>query len=111
MEFSFSTPRVRKQCEVEAEMKKKHGVEVAKKLKRRLADMREAQTLEEMRSLPGKCHELERDRTGQLAIDVGNGKRLIFEPDPPQAQGKNASKLNWKEVTDITIVEIVDYHD
>ena len=92
-------------------MKKKHGSAVSKKLKRRLADLRAAESLEELRDLPGKCHELRGDRDGELAVSLDGGKRLIFAPNPPQPGGKGASKLNWTDVTAITIIEIVDYHD
>lgn len=92
-------------------MKKRHGVAASRKLRRRLSDLRAAQSLEEMRDLPGKCHELRDDREGQLAVTVSGGKRLIFKPDPPQRKGKGVAKLNWTDVSGITIIEIVDYHD
>lgn len=110
MEISYRTAKIQKICESKRELQNEHGVDTAKKAIRRLVDLRDAATLEELRKSAGKCHELESDRKGQLAIEVSKGKRLIFEPDPPVPIGKNSPKLNWNEVTAIKIIEITDYH-
>jgi hypothetical protein len=63
-----------------------------------------------MRTLPGSCHELTRDRSGHVAISVGGGKRLILQPASNPAQEKPDGGLDWTKVTEVKIVAIEDYH-
>ena len=75
----------------------------------RLNELHAASNLECMRELPGRCHELHGDRTGQLSIDVKQPYRLIFEPvgdDILKADGG----LDWSKVTTIRILEVEDTH-
>lgn len=76
----------------------------------RLRDLEAAPCLEDMRTLPGKCHELEADRAGQLAIEVSGGKRLILEPAHKPAPAKRDGGLDWTAVTAVRILALVDYH-
>ena len=110
MEVSFATPALKKLCESGTALQRKHGQSCAKKIKTRLTDMRAAPRLEEFRHLPGRCHELEGDRKGQLGLDLADGKRLIFKPthDPPPL--KEDGGLDWRAVEAVQVLEIVDYH-
>lgn len=86
-----------------------HGDRCAKKLMTRIADLRAASTLAEFRHLPGRCHELDGHRRGQLALEVEGGKRLVFSPrgsDIHRADGG----LDWTIVEAVCLLEIVDYH-
>lgn len=76
----------------------------------RLKDMAAAATLEEFRRLPGRCHELAGDRRGQLALDLADGRRLLFKPsqNPPPRKGDGG--LDWQRVDAVQVTEIVDYH-
>lgn len=64
-----------------------------------------------MRTLPGKCHELDGDRVGQLAMLLPDRKRLVIEPDADPIPKKDDGGLDWSRVDAIRIVEICDYHD
>jgi len=92
-------------------LRARYGAPAQKQARRRLDDLLAASNLEVMRMLPGRCHELKGDRKGQLAVEVGRAKRLIFEPaeDPPPA--KNDGGLDWPQVVAIRILSIEDYHD
>lgn len=48
--------------------------------------MRAAPTLEAMRNLPGRCHELRGNRGGQLSIDLDGPYRLLFEVGSAEAR-------------------------
>ena len=103
--------KMAKTCNSEREMRAKLGVPDAKKLQQRLAELKAAATLDDMRSLPAaRCHELTGDRKGQLAVDLVHPRRLIFEPDQTPTPTKDDGGLEWSKVTQIFIVEIVDYH-
>lgn len=84
------------------------GKRSADLLRRRLDDLRASGSLEAMRHLPGRCHELKGDRAGQFAVDLEHPKRLVFEP-LEGVRGADGS-LDWSSVKTIEIVDIVDYH-
>jgi proteic killer suppression protein len=62
-----------------------------------------------MRNLPGRCHELKGDREGQLAIDLNQPYRIIFEPVGEELY-KDDGGLDWNLVKSIRILSIEDYH-
>lgn len=109
MDVSFGTSRLRKVCQSDKELRRAHGESCAKKVMARLADLRAAPRLEEMRHLPGGCHELEADRKGQLALELSDGKRLILEPLEAKAATLDGS-LDWKLVGAVRVVAIINYH-
>jgi len=108
MEVSFATSKLKKICESQKELQRTHGEACAKRIMQRLADLRAAPSLEEMRALPGGCHELKGDRAGQLALELPDGKRLVFEPAPkPTGRGP---RLDWRTVDSVCVAAIEDYH-
>ncbi len=86
------------------------GAERAGKLNTRLTQLHDAERLEDMRGLPGRCHELHGDRQGQLAVDVTKNYRLIFKPTDHPPPQKDDGGLDWSKVGAITILEVEDYH-
>ena len=110
MEISFATRKMQKLCNSEKEMRAKLGSRNARRLQERLVQLKTAETLEDMRIWPAaRCHELRQDRKGQLAVDLIHPKRLIFKPDHDPVPKKKGG-LNWKGVTRVLVIEIVDYH-
>ncbi len=83
---------------------------MAKKLRQRLADLEAASALEEMRNLPGRCHELTGNLAGHLAVDLKHPYRLIFRPDHAPTPTKADGGLDWSQVTNILITDVRDYH-
>ena len=110
MDVEFSTKKLMKACSSEKAMKAKWGPELAKKLKRRLADLEAANTLEEVRNLPGRCPELREDRKGQLAMDLVHPLRLLFRPNHDPVPAKPDGGLDWQQITGIEVLEVCDYH-
>jgi proteic killer suppression protein len=79
------------------------------KIQLRLDQLRAALTLADMAALPAaRCHELQGDRQGQLAVDLVHPWRMIFTP--VEWIEKDAGGLDWSKVEVIVIEEIVDYH-
>jgi plasmid maintenance system killer protein len=91
-------------------LQKAYGKINAKKIRNRLDDLHAVETLQDMKCLPGKCHELKENRKGQLAVHVEEPDRIIFVPDlesmPPTGNGA----LDWKAINCIKIIEITNYH-
>jgi len=99
MDIIFDNNRIKKRCH-----------KATGKLKRRLDDMRAADNLEIMMTLPGRCHPLKADRKGLWALDIDQPYRLLIKPviDPLPI-----SKDGWIDLTKVTavcIVAVEDYH-
>ena len=110
MEILFRSARLHKTLGSERELTRRYGRNGARRIGARLAQLEAADTLEDMRYLPGRCHELGEDRQGQLAVDVEQPRRLVFEPSGDPSPKKKDGGLDWTKVISITIIEIVDYH-
>jgi proteic killer suppression protein len=110
VEVLFSSRKLERECSIDATLHKRWGSVGAKKIALRLQQLAAAPTLDEMRSLPGRCHELTGNRAGRLAVDVHQPYRLIFEPTANPRPEKPDGGLDWRSVDSITVLEIIDYH-
>ncbi len=111
MEIEFRDKKFERICNNQRLLKKQYGTQMAKRIGQRLYDLRAASDLEEMRSLPGRCHELLHDRTGQLSLDLEHPRRLIFEPANEPIPRKADGGIDWTKVTTVIIIGIDDTHD
>lgn len=111
MEVSFKSNKLEKQLTKPIEMAKAFG-QMARKVDQRVEDLKAAETLEDMRMIPGaRCHELKGNRKGELAVDISGNYRLIFEPQHNPIPKKEDGGLDWKGVTAIKILKVEDYHN
>jgi proteic killer suppression protein len=110
LEVSFEDADLSEMCRNDRELRKRHGMIRAKKIQQRLKTLRAAETLADMRAMPGRCHELHGDRAGQLSLDVDHPYRLLFRPTADPAPGPGGG-LDWSAVGAVTIIGIVDTHD
>jgi plasmid maintenance system killer protein len=110
VEISYKNRKFEKQLTDPKEMSKSFG-QWAVKIKMRLKNLKDADNLAIMRTIPAaRCHELTGDRKGELAVDVSGNYRMIFEPNHDPIPQKEDGGLNWEGVTSIQINEIEDYH-
>lgn len=110
MEISFTNAKLAKMCNSEKKLRGKHGPRMASLIRQRLSELRDAETLAMMRSLPGNCHELRQNLKGYLAVDLVHPDRLAFKPDHDPLPIKEDGGLDWGKVTEIVVVGIGDYH-
>ena len=89
---------------------KQYGAKRAEIIGRRLDDLRAAATLDVMRGLPGKCHELTSNLSGKFAIHLDEPYRLIFAPANNPIIKNSGGGIDLTKVTSIRIIGIVDYH-
>lgn len=82
---------------------------MAKKLRRRLADLASASCLGEV--VAGRPHPLEHDRKGRFSISLGEGKSLILKPTGGDVPLDAGGGIDWPNVVRVTITEVTDYHD
>ena len=83
----------------------------AKWFQKRLNDLIDAETLEDVRYLPGNYHELTGNRKGQWACDLDQPYRLIFEPHEDPIPTNQQGIVLWLEIKGVEVIEIVDYHN
>ncbi|NQW29888.1 MAG: killer suppression protein HigA [Ignavibacteria bacterium] len=89
---------------------KEMGAFRAKLFHRRLGDLLNAETLEDVRYLPGKYHELIGDRKGQWACDLDQPYRMIFVPHEKPVPTNQHGVSEWNQIRGVIILEIADYH-
>ncbi|MDD4107136.1 MAG: type II toxin-antitoxin system RelE/ParE family toxin [Prolixibacteraceae bacterium] len=110
MKIEYAKNKLEKQLGSMGELKKAFGVN-AKRIGSRLDDIEASPNLAILMQIPAaNCHPLTGDRKGEWAVDVSGNYRLIFKiqnnPIPKIQDGSVDAHL----VTDICILEIVDYH-
>ncbi len=87
------------------------GPGMAVKLRRRLMEMRGADTLADLSHLPPmRCHEESQNRAGQFSVDLEHPMRLIFVPAGDAVPRKADGGIDRTKVTAVEIIEITDPH-
>ena len=109
MEITFYNSKLRKLCEQNNKAQQKLGENCARKLRSRLSDLEVAQSVGEL--VAGRPHPLDGNRAGQFAVDLADGKRLVFKPNDDPIPKKEDGSIDWLNVTKVCIVFIGDYHD
>ena len=109
MEVFFDDPRLGKVYKNDRELRRWYGLERAKKIKQRIKDLQGAETLGDMRDLPGRCHELKADHAGQLSLDLDGPYRLLFRPAEQTEPGPGGG-LDWTKVTAVAVMSVTDTH-
>lgn len=110
MEITFEDNNLRKCANDDRLAVKKLGQRCAELYKRRLDDLQAATSLEDVRHLPGRFHELTANRKGEWACDLVHPLRLIFTPHEKPIPTDGDGKYIWAEIKGIEIIEIKDYH-
>lgn len=111
MNIVFKSNQLKEECNDQRLLQKKHGSKRAKRIRRRLDDLAAVEVLEDMRKLPGRCHELTHNRAGQFSLDLDHPYRLIFEPADEPIPTKTDGGIDWSKVTTIRILSVEDTHD
>ena len=109
MEVRFATSQLQKTMSSANALSKRYGTLGARKIRARLSQLEAADSLADLRSLPGRWHELTGDRAGHLAADLHQPFRIILRPAAP-VPGTDGGGLDWARITAVIITEIVDYH-
>jgi len=110
VEIKFTDKRLEKLANDDRKMLKELGKVRATILRRRLTQMEDANTLEDVRYLPGNYHELTQNRKGQWGCDLDQPYRLIFTAQERPIPSTKDGKYIWLEISGVEIIEIIDYH-
>lgn len=109
MEIAYRDKRIRELCDKQAAAEKKLGAACARKLKLRLLALQAATHVSEL--VAGNPHPLKGERSGQFALDLAGGRRLVFAPGNDPCPTKPDGGVDWSKVTIVSIEYIGDYHD
>lgn len=110
MEITFTDKHLEKLSADYNKCRQKMGDRRAKLFITRLNALRDADTLEDVRNLPGKFHELKAGRKGQWSCDLDQPYRLIFTPHENPIPANEYGQYLWLEIAGVEVIEIVDYH-
>lgn len=110
MEISFSDRALKKVVNDDQKLIRKYGPKRAHLIKKRLDALHAADTLEDVRNVNGRFHELTGNRKGQWACDLDHPCRLIFVPHEEPIPTDQDGKYIWIEIKGVDVTEITDYH-
>lgn len=110
LDLYFSSRKLEKTLSDQRETDRQFG-QLGSVLRRRLAVLIAADSLADVPTVPPeRRHQLANDRDEQFAIDLKHPHRLIFEVANDPIPRNDDEGIDLKNVTAITVVEIVDYH-
>lgn len=111
MDIIFEDHQLEKMANDYQKCQKKMGLACATKFQKRLNDLRDARTLEDVRNLPGNYHALKHDRRGQWACSLEEPRRLIFTPLENPIPADESGNYTWSEIKGVKIICIEkNYH-
>ncbi len=111
MVITFRNSKMEKIFNSEKNLIQKFGPRNARVIMRRMMVLAAAPTLNDVSNRPPeRCHELLGDRSGMFAVDIKHPYRIIFKPNHDPIPVKYDGSINRERVTDITIMEVGDYH-
>ena len=97
MEIKYKNKNLQKTCTNASAADKKHGTELAYKIKQRINEISAAESVEQMiRFRIGRCHQLKGDRKNQYAVDLVQPHRLVpRHHDRTHGAGLAAAAVFW----------------
>lgn len=110
MKITFTHKKLENLVNDDRKMLKEFGKIRAQKLRLRLTQLLDAESLEDVRFMPGNYHELKNERKGQWACDLDQPYRLIFTPHEKPIPINEDGQYVWIEIKGVEVIEIVNYH-
>ena len=111
MDVNYRNTKQRKLFDSEAQLKRRYGSRMARKIFGHIAILRSAHCLAKVPAeRPYRCHQLKADRDEQFAIDLVHPFRLVFEVDHDPIPRDQFGGIDRERVTAIKLVEVIDYH-
>ena len=110
MDLFFASRKLEKTLTDERATDRQFG-QLGPVLRRRLAVLGAVDNLAEVPAVPPeRRHQLTNDRDEQFAIDLKHPHRLVIEVANDPIPRNEDEGIDLKNVTAITVVEIIDYH-
>ena len=110
MELTYKTNKLQKLCEdmnYNKELVKKYGIDVAKKLPKRIKELKAFNSLNDVpTSLPYRRHKLSGDLKWHFAVNITGQYRLIF-----RQKDNNIIIEDLREIKEIEIMEVSKHYE
>jgi len=108
LEIAFAEKKLRRLCETEEAARRTFGVEVAEKLKARLADLRAASCVKEL--VAGRPHRGSSNRRSHLTVDLSRGCRLVICANHRIVPKMDNGTVDWSRVNRVKVLDIESDH-
>lgn len=109
LEIAFAEKSLRQLCESETKAQQVLGAGRAGKLRRRLADLRAATRITDL--VAGRPRELDGPCPRPLAVDLGEGARIVFSANHNVNPLLESGCVDWPKVSRVKILRIEVDHD
>ena len=110
MEITFRNKKLEKLANDYRKCQKEFGEIRAKLYHRRLQDLQNANTLDDVKYMPGNYHDLVGNRKGKWGCDLDQPYRLVFEPHENPIPKDEHRWYIWSDIKGVEIIEIINYH-
>ena len=110
MDIIFADKKLKKYANDNRLAKQKLGPKRATLFQRRLQDMADVNSFNDLQYLPGNYHQLKNDRAEQWACDLDQPYRLVFMPGITPIPKDKHGKQVLTEIEIVDILEITNYH-
>jgi len=111
MDITFKSRKLARIFNSEKNLMREYGPENAKLVKRRMAVLLAASSLDEVpHRPPERRHELTGDRKEEFAVDIKQPHRLVFVPNHNPLPRKADGGLDLGQITAIKVIGLEDYH-
>jgi len=111
MDITFKTSKLKKIFNSEKELLRHYGVDNSKRIMLRMQVLFAAPNLSEVpKEKPERCHDLQGNKKGQIAVDLNHPFRLVFCPNHNPLPLTEEGNLDETKVTCIKILAVEDYH-
>lgn len=110
MEIYYQNQAYKKMCP-DWKCVRSFGNIIGRKILQRVAELRAANCLEDLRYAPGRHEELSNNRKFQLSCRLSSNWRLVYQPYGNINDYLTKGALSWDKVNKIEIIETVDYHN
>jgi plasmid maintenance system killer protein len=111
VQIYFRNTKLKKTCESERELLRKYGPELGPRIAQRLSELRALRSLDDATKIPHLgLHQLKAGRDEQFGVDLPLGRRIVLEIAHNPIPRKDDGGVALSEVTEVVVVEIVDYH-
>ena len=104
MELAFSTKKLREVCEIESRAIKALGQETALILRRRISDLRAADSVSEL--ISGGPRELVYLSQVAYSLNLKNSQRIIICPNHTLPAKLDIDTVDWKTISRVKVIEI-----
>ncbi|MHB0927650.1 MAG: hypothetical protein ACYC3W_01825 [Candidatus Nanopelagicales bacterium] len=109
MEVEFDDPKLSKLFSSDRNLQREMGKPRASLLRRRLAELAIANSMDDLRGMLGNWHPLSADRHEEWSASLDQPYRLVVRPTPPVPRLADGG-VDWRSVIGVTVVEVVNYH-